>query len=179
MQETAVKKINLPDDLFEEDTFHEEPMSKEMKALVEEQERKSKNRQKRNKRKTISATSFNRSRQEVDRMWKKDEWDNCEARHLIALYEKLHLLCYDVDDASLTPESRYKATMMALNFVKREFSGNFEKAIAYFRWAWGKERATEKWRRENNVDGKHLTWYSLFSGWMLTKYRLHLARKRV
>lgn len=170
----AVKKINLPSELFDD----EEP-SEAMKILLAEQEAKEVRKSKRkNQRKTVSSSSFERTKEEFERMLEDDDWDRCEARHLIAFFEQAHTICYGVEDASLDAQTRYKAVRTADAFVKREFSGNFVKTVAYFRWLWLRESGREKWRRENSVQGGHVTWYTAFSGKTLTEYRLFLARKR-
>lgn len=172
---SAIKKIDVPENFFDE----EEVPSKEMQALMQDQNAKAERRQKRKSRKpSMSTSSFERTKQEAKQMLEDDEWDKCEARHMIALYEEVHLLCYSVADASLDSQSRYKAVRTADCFVKREFSGNFAKAMAYFRWLWQRESGREKWRRENSREGGHLSWYAVFSGKLLTEYRLYLARKR-
>lgn len=183
---SAVKKINLPEDLFadqEPDTevmsappeMDNAPPSAEMQALVG---KISKRQERRKKSKTIAASTFDKTREEVVAMVKSGEWDECGARHLVALYDIMHLKVYKVEDAALDSKTRYNAVMMAANFVKREFADDYVEAVEYMRWVWSEEMRQEKWRIENNRQNNNpITYYMMFSGRLLTKYRIFLARR--
>ncbi len=127
---------------------------------------------------TIAASMFDRSLVEVDEMIKTGEWDAAGARHLVALYDRLHARCYKVEAAELGPAERYNAAMMAANMVRREFGGEYPEAVEFMRWAWEREISAEKWRRENSrVNARRLGVRLMFGGALLTDYRLYLARK--
>jgi len=110
-------------------------------------------------------------------MFDTNDWSECKARHLVAIYDLMHTKVYGVDAADLNSTARYSYTMMANAFVKREFNGDYIRAVKFLRWAWNREGRWEKWRRENKTGGRRLTIYNLFSGRVLTEYRTDLARR--
>lgn len=131
-----------------------------------------------NKSKTIAASSFDRSLAEVDEMIKTGDWDKARATHLVALYDRLHFRCYKVEASELGPAERYNAAMMAANLVRREFGGEYPEAAEFMRWAWEREISAEKWRRDNNrMHARRLGVRLMFGGALLTDYRLYLARR--
>lgn len=128
--------------------------------------------------KTIAASSFDRSLVEVDEMIRSGDWDNARASHLVALYDRLHVRCYKVECTELGPSERYNAAMMAANVVKRHFGGEYVEAAAFMRWVWEKEIKDEKWRRDHErFNARRIGYRLMFSGSMITDYRLYLARR--
>jgi len=126
---------------------------------------------------TIAAAQFDRARVEVQEMMDSGNWSGCGARHLVAIYDMMHLKCYGVSPVELGPSERFNAAMMAANLVKREFSGDYNRAVQYMRWAWTREMRTEKWRREQGRDeARRIGTRLMFAGALLTDYRLYLAR---
>lgn len=148
----------------------------EFQQLIESTSKKLERRK--NKPKTIAASSFDRSLAEVDEMIKTGDWDKAKATHLVALYDRLHFRCYKVEASELGPAERYNAAMMAASMVRREFGGEFAEAAEFMRWAWEREIASEKWRRDNGrMFARRLGVRLFFGGNLLTDYRLYLARK--
>lgn len=184
MSNLAVKKRDIPEDLFEDaSSFDEsEPLSKEMSKLLDKVGKRlstrEKNREHRKKRKTVAAATFERARFETEQMMKSGDWDKCAVRHLVALYDIMHEKCYGVEDASLGPAERYNATMMAANLTRHEFDGKFVEVIEFMRWVWKRELSKEKWLRENNKPlSRRVTYYDMFGKkLLLTDYKIYLAR---
>lgn len=183
---SAVKKgMDLPATLFDGDhallhvvdegSSHD--LSSEMYDLCREQEAKQM-RRKKNKSKTIGASVFNRATLETEEMIRSGEWDDATPRHMVALYALMHEKVYGIEAVDLDSQARYKMTMMANTFIKREFSDNVVDAVEFFRWMWGREMGHEKYRRENATDGRRLTAYLMFSNKLLPDFRLHLVRKQ-
>ena len=111
-------------------------------------------------------------------MIRSGDWDNARASHLVALYDRLHVRCYKVECAELGPSERYNAAMMAANMVKRHFGGEYVEAAAFMRWVWEKEIKDEKWRRDHErFNARRIGYRLMFSGSMITDYRLYLARR--
>jgi hypothetical protein len=190
----SAKREDVPESLFSLDSeVSEEPKtttrtrtkvppppdsdaSPEFQALITEVSAKQARRSKRSK--TIGASVFNRARLEVQEMIESGDWAQCGARHLVALYDLMHLKCYGVEAVELGSTERYNAAMMAANLVKRMFGGDYVSAVEYMRFVWTKEISTEKWRRENGREGRRIGTRLMFGGTLVTDYRLSLARKR-
>lgn len=154
----------------------ESDASPEFAALIEEQSAKEARRK--SKSKTIAASAFNRARVDVQEMIDSGDWTQCGARHLVALYDLMHLKCYGVEALELGAAERYNAAMMAANLVKRQFDGDYVEAVEFMRFVWTKEISTEKWRRENGREGRRIGIRLMFGGSLVTDYRVALARKR-
>ncbi len=129
------------------------------------------------KSRTVAASTFDRTRVETQEMIDTRDWGACAARHLVALYDLMHLKIYGID-VTMSGSERYTATLMAGGFVKRAFGGDFEKSVDYFRWAWTREKEREKWRRENGRDGGTIGLGFMFSNKLLDQYRIALVRQR-
>lgn len=156
---------------------NKESPSEAMQALLADRERKTERRKA--KPKTLAASQFGRARTEVEAMIESDDWSGATARHLVALYDVMHTEVYGVECAELGPAERYNATMMAANLTKREFSGDYTKAVEFMRWAWAREADSEKWRRENGrTHARRIGARLMFGGSLLTDYRVYLARTR-
>lgn len=107
----------------------------------------------------------------------KDDFAGAEPIHLVVLYLELHLRVYGVEAADCTGSDRVGAIARAKDFVRDFFDGSSERAVEFLRWTWQREKAREKWRRENNAGGKRITWRLQFSAALVTDYRLDQARK--
>jgi hypothetical protein len=183
---------NIPESLFEDDEDEtkvtrsstkkkKEPSttkdaSPEFQALIEKTSEKISRRKHRSK--TIAAATFDRALADVDEMIKTGEWEGAGARHLVALYDRLHLKCYGIEATDLGSAERYNAAMMAANLVKREFGGEVAEAAEFMRHIWEREISAEKWRRENNrINARRIGFRLMFSGGMVADYRLYLARR--
>lgn len=152
-----------------------EAPSAEMQALMGDYAKKQERKKSRSK--TIAASQFGRTRVEVETMIDLDDWSGATARHLVALYDIMHAEVYGVACAELGPAERYNATMMAANLTKREFSGDYTKAVEFMRWAWAREAETEKWRRDHGkTHARRIGARLMFGGSLLTDYRVFLAR---
>ena len=128
--------------------------------------------------KTIAGAVFDRTVSELEAMIATQNWEGVTAKHLVALYEKMHTKCYGVAPAELGPQARYNAMMMAATLTKREFGGDYQRTMEFMRWAWTREIKTEKWRRQNGrEDGRRIGVRLMFGGGLVTDYRLALARK--
>jgi hypothetical protein len=178
------RAITLSESLFRADddadapsTFEEERPSKGMQALLDKDAAKQARRKA--KPKTIAASQFDRARHELDTMIETGDWSSARAGHLVALYDKMHLKCYGVPCSELGPAERFNAAMMAANLVKREFNGDFKKAVIFMQWVWTREISNEKWRRENGrTDARRIGARLMFTGSLLTDHRVALARTR-
>lgn len=152
-----------------------ETPSKAMRTLLDEVAAKKERRKSRPK--TIAASVFSRSLSEVDEMNRTGDWSDATAGHLVALYDRMHTKCYGVDCAELGPSERYNVAMFAGTFVKREFDGDYTRAVEFMNWAWTREIANEKWRRENGrTNARRIGARLMFGGSLLSDYRVALAR---
>lgn len=149
-------------------------LSPEMQRLVAEGEAKAA--RKRARSKTISASVFNRARLEAEEMVRTREWSGATARHLVALYDLMHEKVYGVEALELGPSERHKAALIAGNMIKRYFNGDVEACVEFLRWVWTREMGREKWRRENQQSGQRIGIRLMFSGSLVTDYRVDLAR---
>lgn len=175
----VARPIDLPENLFSTDE-EEEPVTAiretpEFLALVAEVDQKKERRKKKSK--TFAASMFNRTLAEVDVMMSTHDWSFANARHLVALYDRMHTKVYGVECAELGPAERYNTIMQANTLVKVEFDGDFEDAVDYMRWVWMREMNKEKWVRETGAQGGRITPWLMFSKKFLTDYRLAMARR--
>lgn len=179
----GARRFDLNEKMFDDVDGDESPPkfgkkeapSAEMRALLDEAEKK--NERRRARPKTIAASQFGRARVEVETMIDTDNWDGVTSRHLVALYDVMHTEVYGVEPGELGPAERYNASMMAANLTKREFGGDFKKTIEFMRWAWAREAEAERWRRQNNrTNGRRIGARLMFSGSLVTDYRVFLAR---
>jgi hypothetical protein len=148
--------------------------SPEMQRLLEEGNAKAERRKK--KPKTIAASVFNRALVEVDEMIRTGDWASATARHLVALYDRMHAKCYGVEVEELGSSERYTAALLAGNMVKNKFDGDVVACVSYMRWAWTREISRERWRRENKQPGGRIGVRLMFSGALLTDFRLAQQR---
>jgi len=128
--------------------------------------------------KTVAAAIFNRALAEVDVMLRTGDYDGAGARHFVALYDRMHERCYGVAPAELGPAERYNASMQASAMLRKEFNGDVVSMAEYMLWAWQREIGAETWRRENSREGRRIGVRLMFSGTLLTDYRVHLARTK-
>ncbi len=125
-----------------------------------------------------SATGLARQIRETKEMMKSDDWSKAKASHLVALYSVLHEMVYGVAP-ELKGDDLKQAKMAAGLFLKTKCGGSVPKAVEFLKWVWKKEKGTEKWRRENQVDGKVMGWPLMFrypSLW--TSYKVGQERRR-
>lgn len=183
MSSSGAVKCDISETLFSDDDPKtaieakvEDEDSPEFLLLVDEQTKKQERRKK--KPRTIAAAMFDRSLVEVEEMARTGDWDQARSGHLVALYDRMHRKCYGIEAVELGPTERYNAAMMASNMVKRHFGGDFPEAAEFMRWVWVKEIKDEKWRREQGrFDNRRIGYRLMFSGTLITDYRLFLARR--
>lgn len=157
-------------------TFTEkEAPSAAMSALLSKTRKRIANRKK--KPKTIAVGEFNRALLEVDTMLRTGDWSDATTRHMVALYDRMHERTYGVEALELGPTERFNALMLASNMLKTHFSGDLEKMVPYMLWVWNREVEREAWRRRNQQSGQRIGVRLMFSGSMLTDYRVDLARR--
>jgi hypothetical protein len=171
--------IDLPEDFFPEDVNIApkilSPLAAWAGARVNEKGRICA--KEKRTRTTVAASAFNRTRAETQGMMDSGDWSACTARHFLALYDLMHEKIYGIE-SGMTASERHTAVLRTGSFVKREFSGDYDKALDYFRWLWTREQGREKWRRENGRDTTRLILAFCYSSSMLTDYRLMLTRRR-
>lgn len=175
----TAKRVSLPAGLFDppapEET-NDDPISNFAAAGRGRFERRI---DRQNRPKTMPAANYARARKEAEEMMSSGDWEGCAARHLVALYGMLHEKVYGVEAAELGPRQRHEATLIAGNFVKRHFGGDFVAAVECMRWVWNREASREKWRKENGRDGMRIGVRLMFgSGVFVTDYRVAVARTR-
>ncbi len=175
--------VNVPEDLYGDDgdvvegdtpRGDEEP-GEDFLRLVSATKKKLEKRK--TKSKTVAAAVFNRALAEVDEMLRSGDWESGGARHLVALYDRLHHRCYGVEPV-LSSSERFNAGLLAGAMLKREFSGDVDAMVEFMIWAWNRELERERWRRENGREGGRIGVHLMFSGALLTDYRIHLVRRR-
>lgn len=177
---------SLPSTLFDVGEIEDDPKtsaakeeddSPEFLSLIKDVSDKQARRKSKGKSRTIAASVFDHARHEVQTMMDSGDWDKCGARHLVALYDLMHLKCYGVEALELGATERYNAAMMAAALVKRAFNGDYVEAAEYMNWAWTREIETEKWRRENKkMNVRRIGTRLMFGGALVSDYRLSLAR---
>lgn len=126
--------------------------------------------------KTMAAAVFNRARAEVDKMLRSGDWDGAGARHLVALYDRMHERCYGFEPAELGPTERFNAGMLAGSMLKARFDGDIELMVNFVLWVWDREIGREKWRREEKKSGGRIGVRLMFSGSLYSDWRADLAR---
>lgn len=108
-----------------------------------------------------------------------DEWDDAKPRHLVGLYIILHTWCYEVAPADMVGPNLMGAMSAAKKLVADEFGDSMGDAVGYVKWAWGREKGREQWRRKRQIDGKRLTWRTLLVyREYVTEYRMASARRQ-
>ena len=186
MTMAAKKRIEVPSTIFgegEEETkerprlIESSPLEKFLGRERDPETGKLVPKEKPKRPKSVAASTFARTIRETEEMMSSRVWDDCTARHLVALYDLMHRKTYGIEPA-MTGSDRYRATLMAGSFVKRAFGGEIGKALEYLRWIWTREIEREKWRRENAREGGRISIGLLFSNRMLDDYRVAMARKR-
>lgn len=127
-----------------------------------------------------SKKTIQRYADESAKMRESGEWGDAMPHHLVALYLFCHRSTYGVIaqelfDGKIFDRAVGKATLL----VKRYCEGDIVVAVEFIRWVWGRERARERWRRENHKSGGRIGWWSQFDGGNLwTDWRIDLQRVR-
>lgn len=191
----SAKREEVPESLFTLDDDVEEPTtsvkpkkvppapesdaSPEFKQLISQVDQRVQRRNERKqKTKTIAASSFERTVSETQDMIESGDWAKCGARHLVALYALMHKKCYGVEALELGPTERYNAMMMAANLVKNSFAGDYVASVEYMRWAWTREIAAERKRQERGQETRRMGTRLIFGKYLLADYALAQKRSR-
>jgi|HubBroStandDraft_5_1064220.scaffolds.fasta_scaffold22501_1 hypothetical protein len=128
---------------------------------------------------------------EAEEMAKTGDWDAARGVHLVALYAAMHRLVYGVAAEELDGTGRGTqavkkaqlewavASKAAQAFVAEQFAADFGEAVEFVRWAWKREQAREKKRREGGAkDDFRIGWRYQFGARLATDYRLAAARQK-
>lgn len=176
---TTQRVFNLPDGFGDApEPEPQQPLSKLAQWSRTTRSGKAKKpRSERPRKTTVAAAVFERTRVEAQAMIDSQNFDGCSARHIVAIYDLMHLKIYGVE-VSMSATDRHTYTLRAGGFVKREFSGDYAKMIVYFRWLWSREMGREQWRRETGNEGASLHIAACFAGKAITEYRIALSRRK-
>lgn len=106
------------------------------------------------------------------------DWQSKSPALLVGLFCWAHTHVYGV---SVIPELRryyVSAVQAAKRLVENDFAGDFDKALEFVRWVWGRESDREEWRRKNTGFGSRITWRKVFvDKAFLVEWRLDISRK--
>ena len=106
-------------------------------------------------------------------MLKSSERLSMKGRELAYLYAWLHRTTYGVEAQELLADMG-KASAAAGNMLRHQFGGNVDRALAFLRWTWAREKAQVA-KRANDF---RIGWrYQFGSGALMTDYRIALSRK--
>ena len=124
---------------------------------------------------TIGRKAFDQHLSKTSELVNAQQWDKFTATNLVALYAILHNRVYTVLPLELLRDWRL-VQLAAGGMVKREFDGDFTKAVKFLRWVWFRENRSYKRRSEDN--DFRIGWRYLFkSPKLLTDYRISLSRQ--
>ena len=191
MTMSGTTRINVPENLFgdEEPKTEAQPIKREQTPLEKflgrkrDEDGKLIPKKRTSRAKTVAASTFARTEHETREMMAaalrgdEEAWDECETRHLVALFAIMHEKTYGIAPTT-SPSERYTMTLMMGGFVKRSFGGDMAKALEYFRWLWTREMRNEKWRRENDRETRRLAFQWTIGNRMLDDYRVDQARRK-
>jgi hypothetical protein len=149
----------------------EEPASGELAKFLHRPSKGGKSR-------TLSESAWRKAKEDASRRMASGEWEGAQCRVFLASYALLHEEIYGVEPEELTPSERYFALAIISRFLHYKFDDNPSLLAAFLRWTWVREKGRERWRRENNQPGRRIGWKAQFSGYLLTDYKLDLARGR-
>lgn len=135
------------------------------------------NRKSKKERTAFTSTKLNARIKQAEAMRESGDWDKASAQHFVALYVILHEAVYGIRPLEFTDDERAKAAMMASRMLKTHFEDSPSQMATFMRDVWNKERATEKWRRENHREGSRIGWYRQFNGSLVTDWRINQLRK--
>ncbi|MDE2100486.1 MAG: hypothetical protein KGL39_24795 [Patescibacteria group bacterium] len=106
-------------------------------------------------------------------------WRKFTPAQFVYLYGWLHEKVYGVTAADeLARREGLGAVSACTRVLEKEFDGDSEAMMGFMQWVWKREQEREKWRRDNNIDGRRMTWRTQFSASLLTDYRLARHRRR-
>jgi len=133
-------------------------------------------RRRREKRRAMSRSTVLSAERDVEGMIRIESFAGATGKHFVALCAMLHGKVYGVAD-EVGPRERMDAAAAAARMLRSQFDGDADAMADFVRWAWLREKDREEWRRENGRPGGRLGWRLLFSGAILTDYRLDKARR--
>ena len=117
----------------------------------------------------------------VDGCVETEDWPagNRGPEVLVALFCWAHEQIYGVSCVAEVARNFGAAYNSAERLMRSEFDNDFTAVVEFLRWVWKRERAQEKWRRENTGYGKVLTWRTVFrDGELLKMMRLDNLRTK-
>lgn len=116
---------------------------------------------------------------DVDEMMAAKRWAGACGRHFVALFAWLHEEVYGVAPEEIYDSRAYApAVACASRMLAADFGGDGDRMLAFLRWVWARERATEKRRTDGR--GRRITWQLLFaSRSLIVDYRVALVREGV
>jgi len=119
-----------------------------------------------------------KARRELAEMMLSGKYDSATPMHFVALYEWCHERIYGVPLAELAKRAAWSGPVFAAaRMLKDDFTGDPTKMVDYVRWAWKREAGREAMRRAGrNANVGRLGWRLLFGPYVLTDYRIEVAR---
>jgi len=115
---------------------------------------------------------------QADEMVKSGEWNDARPVHFVGLYKLLHQWCYGVE-SQLSGMTFMAASSAAARMLRSSFGDDRSAFLDYLRWTWGRERETEKWRRDNGKPGGVMSWQRVFlQTGMVDRYRVEQERRK-
>lgn len=131
-------------------------------------------------RNTLTPGAWKRAADEAEELAKKD-WRGARGVHLLVLWSQLHHDLYGVAPAEMDDaRQRLDAARTADRCIAGQFKGDAPATVEFMKWAWAREVAREKWRRDNPEasGGGRLTWRLQFSANVVSDYRVAMTRER-
>jgi hypothetical protein len=121
---------------------------------------------------SVGPKAIAKDRGQAQIMYAKGDWTDAQPRHLVALYALLHRKVYGVEAEELAGQVYARAVFAARRLLDGTFRGDFEQALDFMRWAWERERARHRWRKESGREPTRIGWSLMFGGSLLSDWRL-------
>lgn len=111
------------------------------------------------------------ARGEASRRAREEDWVGAKAAVFLGLYANCHKEVYGVEAAELEQANLRKAAFFLCNrFFKASFNEDPLEFAAFFQWVWRREIA--RMRRNTGSYVFRMTWRLMFSGTILTDWRM-------
>ncbi len=128
---------------------------------------------------TITDSAMRRARAQTEAMLQSGDWGPALGRHFVSLFMMLHEKVYGVEALEMDSRACFQAAGMAAKLQKDHFEGDPGATARFIIWVWEKERADEKWRRENRRDpGRRIGYRLQFGPYKVADYRRQLEWER-
>jgi hypothetical protein len=106
-------------------------------------------------------------------------WAEMRPGHFVALYVACHERVYGAAPTELdVGRTHALAVLAASRLLKQEFHEDPARMFDFLRWAWDREEAREKWRRDNRREGGRIGWRLQFGAALVTDYRVEASRRK-